>query len=206
MAASFGLPTDSKPDLLTCVKAIRPTVLVGTSGQPNTFTEELVRIMAQGCDRPAIFPFSNPTSLSEATPEDLLRWTQGRALVATGSPFAPVTINGTTRRIGQGNNVYIFPGVGLGAMVARAQKITDSMFRAAAVTLANLVDDASLKEGTLYPPIAQLRNVSREIAVAVALEAMSAGVAESVPEDVVRQRVNDSVWEPNYPRIRLENP
>lgn len=180
-------------DLLSVVKAVKPTVLIGTSGQPGSFDEELVREVARHVERPVVMPFSNPTSQSEAVPEDVLRWTDGRALVATGSPFEPVTLDGKTHRIGQGNNVYVFPGVGLGAIVAGAKRVTDGMFTVAAETLAKRLSDDDLASGALYPPLPQLRSITRDIAKAVARE------AGLVDEAELERRLDESIWEPSYP-------
>jgi malate dehydrogenase (oxaloacetate-decarboxylating) len=136
LAKAAGLPIDKPADLEAVVRVLKPTVLVGTSGQAGMFTERIVRAMGEGVARPVILPLSNPTSKCEAKPEDVIRWTDGRALVATGSPFAPVTYGGRTIRIGQGNNVLIFPGVGLGVLVSQAARVSDAMFRVAAETLA----------------------------------------------------------------------
>lgn len=191
LVAELGLT--EKRDLLSVVKAVKPTVLIGTSGQPRCFDEELVKEMARHVARPVVMPFSNPTSQSEAIPEDVLRWTNGRALVATGSPFDPVTLNGKTHRIGQGNNVYIFPGVGLGAIVSGAKRVTDGMFTVAAETLAKRLSDEDLASGALYPPLRELRSITREIAAAVAREAGLVDDAE------VERRLDETIWEPSYP-------
>ena len=146
----------------------------------GTFTEAVIDAMVERvgpADRPIVLPLSNPTSASEATPADVLAWTEGRALVATGSPFDAVTLDGVRHEIGQANNVFIFPGVGLGAIVAETRAITDRMFLLAARTLAAAVTDERIASGALYPPISSLRAVSREIAIAVVREAIEAGVA-----------------------------
>ncbi len=191
LVGELGL--DGQRDLLAVVRAVKPTVLVGTSGQPGSFDETVVREMAKHVERPVVMPFSNPTSQSEAVPEDILRWTEGRALVATGSPFGPVTLNGKTHRIGQGNNVYIFPGVGLGAIIAGARRITDGMFTVAAETLARRLSDEELAEGALYPRLQQLRAITRDIAGAVAREAGLDDTAE------IERRLDENIWEPGYP-------
>jgi len=159
--------------------------------------------MAEHVDRPAIFPYSNPTSKSEGIPEEIIRWTEGRALIATGSPFAPVEFEGRTIQIGQGNNVYIFPGVGLGAVVAGARKVSDAMFAAAANALASRVSEADLASGRLYPPIDELREISRDIAVAVYRTAIEEGQVEPVDDETIFLRVTEFMWEPKYPHIRL---
>ena len=203
LAAAHGLPGDESADLETVVAALKPHVLIGTTGQAGQFGESLVKEMARHVGRPAIFPFSNPTSHSEATPEDLIAWTEGRALIATGSPFDPVEFGERTIHTSQGNNVYVFPGVGLGALVARAREVTDGMFTAAAHAIANLVPEDSLAQGTLLPPLADLREVSARVAIAVVEEACRSGVAEPIDggEGTIEARVREEMWTPEYPRI-----
>ena len=202
VAASYGL-TGTAVDLRTCVEAVKPTVLIGTSGQPGLFDEEIVRMMAREVERPAIFPFSNPTSRSEATPSDLVEWTEGRALIASGSPFAPVPFEGRLIHASQGNNVYVFPGVGLGAVVSGASEVTDAMFAIAADTLASWISDEDLAAGRLYPPLAQLREISRDIALAVGREAIAAGLTNGLDEADLSARLDEFVWEPSYPQVDL---
>ncbi len=202
LAQSMGLVAGESDGLLDVVRALEPTVLIGTSGQPGTFTEDVVRAMAQTCERPVVMPFSNPTSKCEAHPKDVLTWTGGRALVASGSPFDPVALEGKTHRIAQGNNVYIFPGVGLGALCAKATVVTDSMFTVAAQTLASLVEASDLEAGALYPRLSRLRPITRTIAVAVVMEAGRAGVCDPVNEAEAARRVDESMWLPRYPRLR----
>ncbi len=185
-------------DLMSVVSALKPTVLIGTSGQPGVFDEPLVREMAKHVERPVIFPFSNPTSQCEAQPVDLIQWTEGRALVASGSPFDPVEYEGRTMRIGQGNNVYIFPGVGLGALAAGAGSVTESMFTVAAKTLAAQVDEQDLASCSLYPPLRQLRAITERVATAVVLEAARAGVAPPTDEAQAEERVKAMMWTPEY--------
>ena len=160
LATSYGLGPAKPRDLAAVVRALKPTALIGASGAPGAFTEEAVREMARHVERPLIFPLSNPTTSAEATPGDLLAWTGGGALVATGSPFGSVEFAGRTVRIGQGNNAFVFPGVGLGVLVAQAREVTDSMFAAAAETLAAAVADADLADGSLYPAMGRLRGVT----------------------------------------------
>ncbi len=199
LAGAFGLSAEHPGDLAAVVKALRPTVLIGTTGEPGTFTEAVVREMAAHAARPAIFPFSNPTNKSEATPNDLIRWTDGRALVATGSPFAPVQFNGRSYRVGQGNNVFVFPGVGLGVLVARARKVTDAMFTVAAQTLAQCVTDQDLAEGSLFPRVPRLREISRRIAEAVVREARDAGLGWRYTDAEIPNAVAAMMWAPEYP-------
>ncbi len=199
--ALLGL--ESGADLLTVVRAVRPTVLIGATATPNTFTEPILRAMAEACARPIVFPLSNPTSRAEATPAQVLAWTDGRALVATGNPFDPVVVDGHARRIGQANNAFIFPGLGLAAIVAGARQVGDAQFLVAAHTLAGLVSDERLADGALYPPIGELRSVSREIAVAVV---RSFGTVDGLPlpggeqgRAAAEAAVDESIWWPEYP-------
>jgi len=199
--ATFGLATGA--DLLSVVRAVRPTILIGTTATPSTFTEPVLRAMAEGCPNPIVFPLSNPTSRTEATPSQVLAWTDGRALVATGSPFDSVIVDGRPRLIGQANNAFIFPGVGLAAIVAGARQVSDTQFLVAAHTLAGLVTAERLAEGALYPPIRDLRSVSREIAVEVV---RSFGTVDGLPLAAGDQgradaeaAVDESIWWPEYP-------
>jgi malic enzyme len=197
LAAAAGLGPGQPRDLLAVVRALKPTILVGTSGEPGTFGEEVVREMARYVDRPLVFPLSNPTSQSEAVPADVLRWTEGRALVATGSPFEPVTLGGRTHRIGQANNVFVFPGVGLGAIVSEARRVTEEMFAAAAAALAAEVGPEDLAEGSLFPRIGRLRAVTARVAEAVVREAQASGQAARKVDDPARA-VAEAMWEPAY--------
>jgi malate dehydrogenase (oxaloacetate-decarboxylating) len=183
------------------VRAVKPTMLIGTSGEPRAFGEAAVREMARHVERPVIFPMSNPTSKSEAVPADLLAWTDGRALVATGSPFAPVVHDGITHVIGQGNNAFVFPGVGLGTLVAEAYRVTEGMFAAAAEALAAEVSASDLAGGSLFPPIHDLRRVTRRGAEAVVREARDRGVGRALDDDAVEQAVGAAMWDPAYPSL-----
>ena len=174
------------------------TVLAGVSAQPSAFTEEIVREMARHTPRPVIFPLSNPTSQCEAAPADLLRWTGGRAIVGTGSPFAPVEVDGKLVRIAQVNNSYIFPGLSLGILVSRARRVTDGMIMAAAKALASLSPARTDKSAPLLPPIADSRKTSAAVAAAVGRQAMTEGVAETCDEAAFAERIRDYVWEPEY--------
>ncbi|KOX03519.1 NAD-dependent malic enzyme [Streptomyces sp. NRRL B-3648] len=191
-----GIPLDE------VVRRVRPTILIGTSGQGGAFTEDLVRAMAEHTERPIILPMSNPTDLAEATPADLLDWTGGKALVATGSPFAPVERDGTTYEIGQANNALVFPGLGLGAIVARASRITDRMLRAAADAVARRTGDTEVAraDAPVLPPIRDLRATSEAVAVAVARAAVDEGVARAAVDDV-EAAVRAARWEPVYPPV-----
>ncbi|MFE7170041.1 NAD-dependent malic enzyme [Streptomyces sp. NPDC057616] len=179
------------------IRRVRPTVLIGTSGQGGAFTETLVREMAAHTERPIILPMSNPTRLAEAVPSELLDWSDGRALVATGSPFAPVSSGGVTYEIGQANNALIFPGLGLGAVVSRATRVTDAMLSAAAHAVADQVD--STQPGApLLPLTTELRRTSAAVAVAVARAAAEDGVARESVDDTIEERVHRAMWEPVY--------
>lgn len=196
--ADFGRRPDAGGiGLEEVVRRVRPTVLIGTSGQGGAFTEQVVRAMAEHVDRPIILPMSNPTPLAEAVPADLLAWTDGRSLVATGSPFAPVAHDGTSYRVGQANNALIFPGLGLGAMVAGATRLTDSMLVAAAHAVAGLTDPERRGEPIL-PPVERLRDTSAEVAVAVAHAAAEAGIASRPVGPDIAERVRDAMWQPEY--------
>ncbi len=201
LAESLGLGPASPRDLLAVVRAVRPTALLGASGAPGLFSEAIVREMARSVDRPLIFPLSNPTSSAEATPLDLLRWTDGRALVATGSPFGSVEWEGRTVRIGQGNNVFVFPGVGLGVLVAEAREVTEAMFAAAAETLAAQVSEADLSEGLVFPPMRELRRVTVRVAEAVVREARDAGLGRPFTDAQIPEAVGAAMWEPDYPDL-----
>ncbi|HEU4417833.1 MAG TPA: NAD-dependent malic enzyme, partial [Planctomycetota bacterium] len=189
------------PDLLSAVEALRPTAVIGVSAQPDSFTEPVVRAMARINARPIVFPLSNPTSKAECTAEQAYRWSNGTAVFTSGSPFAPVEVGGRRFVPGQCNNAYIFPGLGLGAIVAGARRITDAMFYAAACTLAGLVEESSLAQGLLFPRLSELRHVSTRIAVAVATVAYDEGLATGArPEDIesaVRAQMCDATY-PSY--------
>ncbi|MDL2718944.1 MAG: NAD-dependent malic enzyme [Acidobacteriota bacterium] len=198
LAEKMGLKKGSPRDLLAVVRALKPTFLIGTSGEPGTFTEAIVREMAKHVERPVIFPMSNPTSKSEAKPVDIIAWTNGRALIATGSPFDPVPWDGRMITIGQGNNVFIFPGVGLGALVAEAKEVTDGMFAVAAQKLADEVKASDLASGSLFPSANEIRRVSRLIAEAVVAEARNAGVGRHIADKDIPAAVAAMIWEPAY--------
>jgi malate dehydrogenase (oxaloacetate-decarboxylating) len=184
--------------LLDVVRNAGVTVLVGVSAQPGAFTEEIVREMAKHTAQPIIFPLSNPTSKSEAVPADLLRWTEGRALVGTGSPFDPVLVNGKPVRISQVNNSFIFPGLALGILVSRSTRVSDAMIMASAKALAGLSPALVASGAPLLPPIADCRKVSLVVAEAVAKQAIADGTAEAVDDATLRERLRAYVWEPVY--------
>jgi len=186
-------------DLLSSVERLRPTALVGVSAQPQAFTEPVIRTMTRINPRPIILPLSNPTSRSECTAADAYRWSEGRAVFASGSPFGPVTVDGTTFVPRQGNNVYIFPGLGLGLIAARARRVTEAMFHAAARTLADQTTAESLEQGSLLPPLAEIRKVSAAIAVAVARVAYQEGLAGAPPPADLTAAVAALMYDPRYP-------
>jgi malate dehydrogenase (oxaloacetate-decarboxylating) len=185
--------------LAEIVRQVRPTMLIGASTAAGAFTEAIIREMAKHCDRPIIFPLSNPAPMAEATPADLIAWTDGRALIATGSPFAPVTHRGVTYVVGQVNNAMLYPGLCLGAIVSRARRISDGMFAAASNAVSSLV--AVRQAGaSLLPHIDDLRSVSLTVAVAVAEAAEAEGLAGVQLDDIVQQ-VGDAMWQPEYRQI-----
>ena len=194
--AAYGL--DGGADLAAIVRGVRPSFLIGTSGQPGSFTEEAIRAMAEHVAVPVVMPLSNPTDKTEALPVDILAWTDGRALIATGSPFAPVEVNGATRVVGQANNVFIFPGLGLGSIVSEVREVTDELFLVAARTLAAHVSDERLATGSLYPPAGDLRTVSRAIATEVARYAREAGTGRAYRDEQLEAAVDAAIWFPEY--------
>jgi len=198
MAEAHGMAKGSKRDLETVVRVMKPTVLIGTSGEPGTFTEGVIRAMAASVERPVIFPMSNPTSKTEAHPRDIMEWTDGRALIATGSPFDPVTHGGRTFRIGQGNNAYVFPGVGLGALVSQTREVTDEMFAAAALALAHSVTEQDIAEGSLFPRVRELRHVAARVAAAVVKTARDQGLGKVIKDEDIEGVVKNAMWEPRY--------
>ncbi|HEV8627667.1 MAG TPA: NAD-dependent malic enzyme [Acidimicrobiia bacterium] len=199
--AGWPRDADGRIGLEEVVRQVAPTILVGTSTQAGAFTESVVRAMAERCERPIVLPLSNPTRLSEATPADLLRWTDGRALVATGSPFDPVTHDKVTYVIGQANNALIFPGLGLGAIVARASRMTDHMIFAAAEAVAGHVD-ATTPGASLLPQINDVRETSVAVATAVAQAAAADGVARARLQPDLEAQVRHSMWDPVYRPVR----
>lgn len=184
--------------LADVVEHFRPTILVGASGQPGAFTERIVRAMLRGCPRPILLPISNPTAKAEATPADILAWTGGAAVVGTGSPFPPVTVDGVTHTIGQGNNALIFPGVGLGAIAVGASRLTDRAFAAAGDAVHLMTTITGRPGEPIYPPLARLRDVSYRVAVSVGEALVSEGVAEVIGPALVAERVRSLIWNPVY--------
>jgi malate dehydrogenase (oxaloacetate-decarboxylating) len=196
--AGWKLRNPSEIGMFDVIENARPTALIGVTGQPGIFTEEMVRAMAQGTARPMIFPLSNPTSRSEATPTDIMRWTDGRALIGTGSPFPPVERNGKLVPVDQCNNSYIFPGVGLGVLAVRARRVSDSMFMAAARALAEMSPVHQDREARLLPALTSIRAVSVAVATAVAKQACREGLAEPCDDAVLAERIQANVWDPVY--------
>lgn len=184
--------------LLDVVKNVHPTVLIGVSGQAGAFTEEVVRLMAAHVARPVIFPLSNPTSCSEAQPEDLIAWTDDRVIIGTGSPFPPVARQGISTRIDQTNNAYIFPGLGLGLIAVQATRVTDKMFMIAAKTLAECSPTRTDAKANLLPSLSEIRDISLRIAVAVAKEAVVSASALPMAERDIEQAVQACMWDPVY--------
>ena len=184
--------------LADVVRAFRPTAVVGLSGQPGAFSESIVRDLIAGCPRPTVLALSNPTSKVEASPEDVLRWTNGAAVVGTGSPFEPVTVNGQTFTIGQGNNVLIFPGVGLGATAISARWLPDAAFSAAARALVEFNTAFSSPNDPIFPPLCRLREVARAVALAVARELVRVDAAPPMSDAEIERRVTAMMWTPAY--------
>jgi malate dehydrogenase (oxaloacetate-decarboxylating) len=199
VAAARGFGAEAGADLAAVVERFKATILVGVSGQPGVFNERVVRAMAANTARPIIMPLSNPTDYAEARPEEILRWTDGKALVATGSPFADVVLEGRRHVIGQGNNVFIFPGLGLGALLSEARCVSEGMIAAAARTLAEVVRQESMGENRLYPPVARLRHCTRQVAAAVMRAASEEGLCRSLTEAEMQARLEAARWEPEYP-------
>jgi malate dehydrogenase (oxaloacetate-decarboxylating) len=205
--AGWTLSGGEDISLLDVVRNAKVTVLAGVSAQAGAFTEEVVREMARHTDRPVIFPLSNPTSKSEAIPADVLRWTDGRALVGSGSPFPPVEVHGRMVRISQINNSYIFPGLALGILASKARRVTDNMIMAAAKTLASLSPARNDKSEALLPPIGDSRKVGLIVGEAVAHQAVADGVAEPAGAESMRERIDAYVWDPVYlPYERVDIP
>jgi malate dehydrogenase (oxaloacetate-decarboxylating)(NADP+) len=191
---------DDKPasTLLDVVKRLKPTIIIGASGQAQTFTQDVLKEMHRHCDRPVVFALSNPTSKSECTAEQAYRWTNGKAIFASGSPFPPVRLKGRIFIPGQGNNMFIFPGIGLGAIASSTSCITDNMFFAAAKTLAQMVTDEELDAGTLYPDLGKIRQISLSIATAVCRLAWDQGLTRYDEPDDIREYVRNCMWHPEY--------
>ena len=204
MAAELSLESEDRKDLAKVVASYGCNVLIGASGQAGSFNQNVVVAMAANCSTPVILPMSNPTAISEAVPSDVLEWSDGRALLATGSPFDAVMVGETEQKIGQANNVFVFPGIGLGTIVAGATSITDAMINAASVALAASLTDSEIREKRLVPDVSRLWEVCGEVAFAVAHQAVKDGVASEVSEPVLRDRISDYRWQPRYPDLVIE--
>jgi malate dehydrogenase (oxaloacetate-decarboxylating) len=197
VAAGWRDAPGGRTGLLGVVENVRPAVLIGVTGVPGLFTEEVIRAMAAGDELPVVMPLSNPTSRAEATPADVLDWSDGRALVATGSPFDAVVRDGVTHVIAQSNNAYIFPGVGLGVRAVGARRVSDAMFMAAAHALADAVETSG-PGASVLPPLGRIRDVSRAIAVAVGATAQAEGLAPETSHDELERLVDAEMWFPDY--------
>lgn len=190
------------PKLEEVVRNVRPTILVGTAARSGAFHEALLREMARHCPRPIVFPLSNPTSKSEARPADLLAWTGGSGLVATGSPFAPVEHAGSRIEIGQCNNVFIFPGMGLGVIASGARRVSDTMFLAAARALSAHAPIRRDPTAAIYPGVDAVRAVARDVAIAVADCAQAEGLAEPATREETARKIDATMWEPRYAHVK----
>nr|WP_095506726.1 NAD-dependent malic enzyme [Paraferrimonas sedimenticola] len=190
--------SEDNVSLLDVVNNAKPTVLVGVSGAPGLFSENIIKAMASHCEQPIVFPLSNPTSRVEATPENILSWTEGKALVATGSPFPPVVLGEEIVPIAQCNNSYIFPGIGLGVLAVKASRVTDEMLMASSRALAECSPLALNGEGPLLPPLEEIHQVSKHIAYAVAQTAMSQGIAQLMSAEELGQAIESNFWHPEY--------
>jgi malate dehydrogenase (oxaloacetate-decarboxylating) len=184
--------------LLDVVKEVRPTVLIGVSAQPGVFNENVITTMAKYVERPIIFPLSNPTSKCEAHPADLLQWTKGKAIIATGSPFEEVRYKGRRFPIAQCNNVYIYPGIGLGVIACKAKEVSETMFYRAAEILSKHSPMLKAAQGTLFPSFERLGEISREIALAVVKVAQDEGLSPKTDEKKRKKMVDAAIWKPVY--------
>jgi malate dehydrogenase (oxaloacetate-decarboxylating) len=202
--AGWDAKDKKKIGLEEVVRNAKLTVLIGVAGKAGMFTEDAVRAMAKNAERPIIFPLSNPTSKSEAVPADLLKWTDGRALIGTGSPFEPVKFGDREICIDQTNNSYIFPGLALGIVAAKARRVSDAMFMTAAQALAGLSPVEKDRNASLLPPLSDSRKLSRVIAAAVARQAMAEGLSD-LKDSEVEAAVDANVWNPVYLRYERES-
>ncbi|HEX2137200.1 MAG TPA: NAD-dependent malic enzyme [Microvirga sp.] len=203
--ADWTLERETMIGLADVVRNGRPTVLIGVSGQPGAFPEGVVREMAAAVQRPVIFPLSNPTSRAEATPADLMAWTEGRAVIGAGSPFPPLLRNGAYVRVDQTNNSYVFPGLGLAAIAVRARRISDGMLMAAARALADISPARLSPQGNLLPPVGELRDVSMRVAQAVAMQARKDGLTEPMDAGDMYRKIRDKIWTPVYRPYRRKH-
>lgn len=201
MLAQLELAEDEQASLAKVVSAYKATVLIGTSGQGGSFTEDIVKAMSANTEHPVILPMSNPTSICEGIPQDIYDWSKGKALVATGSPFDPIETGDGPRRIGQANNVFVFPGIGLGAIVSGATEITSTMIAASSRALAAALSDDEISRGCLMPEVSRLWEVCGHVALAVARQAIADGVARFTRIDQLESKIAENRWEPRYPEI-----
>lgn len=197
--AKYGFSKDASGDLLEIVRRVRPTVLVGTTATAGTFTEPIIREMSRHVERPVVLPLSNPTSKAECTPAEAIGWSDGRAIVATGTAFDPVRREGRTHVIGQANNVFIFPGMGLGCILSGVHAVTDAMFLAAAHRLADCVGQDRLDSGAIYPNQNELRRVAAEVATVVIMQVQRQGDCALEGRETIAERVREAMWFPEYP-------
>jgi malate dehydrogenase (oxaloacetate-decarboxylating) len=204
--AGWSREQEDRIGLYDVVANAKPTVLIGVCGQPGIFAEKVVRAMAAGVARPVIFPLSNPVSRSEATPQDLEQWTQGRAVIGTGSPFPPIARDGKPFTVDQTNNAYVFPGVGLGALAVGARRVSDRMFEAAAAALAEVSPARRDPAAHLLPAVADLRSVAVAVAQAVAKAARDDGLCEPLDGDAIARSIAAKMWTPAYCPYRPRRP
>jgi malate dehydrogenase (oxaloacetate-decarboxylating) len=200
--AAWTLKSPARIGLADVVANVHPTVLIGTSGQAGAFTEDVVRTMARHVVRPVIFPLSNPTERSEATPQDLWAWTDGRAVIGTGSPFPPVDRDGKAFRIDQTNNAYVYPGIGLGTIATKARRISDGMFLAAARAVAEMSPAKHDPKANLMPPLVDLRKISFHVATTVARQARAEELSDPLSDDQIAAAIEAKMWEPVYGTYR----
>jgi malate dehydrogenase (oxaloacetate-decarboxylating) len=198
LLAGWDTEVPGRANLTDVLRHVPITVLLGTSGAGGAFKEEHVQLMQKHCARPMVFPLSNPTANCEALPEDIYRWSQGKAIVATGSPFKDVTFDGKDYRIGQGNNVFIFPGVGLAAIVSQLSEISPDIFTTAAFALAECVNEVDLAQGSVYPRIRELRNISVHVATSVLKDIVRKDPSHPLIGQDLQQHILSHMWEPLY--------
>ncbi|TLU67307.1 NAD-dependent malic enzyme [Thalassotalea litorea] len=198
---AWTLPTQ-QASLVDVIENVKPTVLVGVSGVGGLFTEHVIRSMKAGCDKPIVFPLSNPSRQVEARPEQVIEWTDGEVIVATGSPFEPVTYQGKTYNISQCNNAYIFPGIGLGVLAANIKFISDEMLMVASETLANVSPLANTGEGDLLPPLTEIASLSKQIAFAIGKLAQEQGLALEISDEQLHKNIEKNFWKPEYRQYR----